>query len=323
MAFPDFLPALRDGLLRWLRRNEPVASGEIALHRRRIYILPTRFGLYYALMLMVMLLGAVNYSNSMAFILTFLLTALGANALWQTHRNLLHLRVSCAGAAPVFAGEQALFHLQVANATARPRYALALCAHDGPLSLFALAAGARATVPVRVPAPQRGHLSPGRLRIFTRYPLGLFQAWSWLEFDCAALVYPRPAAAAAAPAAVPGSRRGDGGSGPGEEDFGGLRGYVAGDSLRRVAWKAAARSDTLLTKQFQGAQREEIWLSWNDLPGVGMEQRLSLLCRRVLDAEAAGLRYGLRLPGQEFPPDQGAAQRLRCLKALALFQAPA
>ena len=323
MAYRELLAALRAGLLRWLRRNEAVASGEISLHRRRIYILPTRFGLYYALMLTVMLLGAVNYSNSMAFILTFLLTALGANALWQTHRNLLHLSVSCLGAAPVFAGEQAHFQLQVANATMRPRYALALHAGDGPLSLFAVAAGARESVPVHVPAPQRGHLTPGRLRILTRYPLGLFQAWSWLEFDCAALVYPRPATSAVAPPAVPGSRRGDGGSGAGEEDFGGLRGYVAGDSLRRVAWKAAARSDTLLTKQFQGAQRAEIWLSWHDLPGTGLEQRLSLLCRRVLDAEAAGLRYGLRLPGLEYAPDQGAPQRLRCLKALALFQAPA
>ena len=314
---------LRDGLVRWLRRNEPVAGGEILLHRRRIYILPTRFGLYYALMLAVMLLGAVNYANSMAFILTFLLTALGANALWQTHRNLLHLRVGCVGAAPVFAGEEAQFQLQLTNPTPRPRYALALAGHDGPLSLFALAAGARETVAVRMPAPQRGRLSAGRLRLFTRYPLGLFEAWSWLEFECTALVYPRAAASATLPAATPDDvRRGTGGR-SGEEDFAGLRRYVTGDPLRRVAWKAAARSGTLLTKQFQGAQRADLWLSWNDLPNAGAEQRLSLLCRLVLDAESAGLRYGLRLPGVEYPPELGEAQRLRCLQALALFRLPA
>ena len=317
------LAPLRDALLRWLRRNEPVARGDILLHRRRIYILPTRWGLYYALMLAVMLLGAVNYASSMAFLLTFLLTALGANVLWQTHRNLLQLRVRCSGATAAFAGGAAAFHIQIANPTPRARYALALSARGGAASEFALAAAVQENVAVRVPAPQRGRLDAGRLRLSSCYPLGLFEAWSWLEFDCRALVYPRPAASAALPAMTPDlAERGASGR-SGEEDFAGLRRYVAGDSLRRVAWKATARTGTLLTKQFQGGRRSELWLSWNDWPGAGAEQRLSLLCRLVLDADAAGLRYGLRLPGAEFAPEAGESQRLRCLQALALFQVPA
>ncbi len=316
------LTSLRGALLRWLRRNEPVAHGDILLHRRRIYILPTRWGLYYALMLAVMLLGAVNYANSLAFLLTFLLTALGANALWQTHRNLLQLRVRCIGAAPVFAGEEAQFQLQLANPTPRPRYALALAARGAAASEFALAPAAQEIVAVRVPARQRGRLDAGRLRLGSRYPLGLFEAWSWLEFDCRALVYPRPADHAELPAATPDPAHRGGGR-AGEEDFAGLRRYVAGDPLRRMAWKATARTGTLFTKQFQGGQRSELWLAWDYWPNVGAEQRLSLLCRLVLEADAAGLRYGLRLPGAEFAPGAGATQRQRCLRALALFGAPA
>jgi len=37
----------------------------------------------------------------------------------------------------------------------------------------------------------------------------------------------------------------------------------------------------------------------------------------VLAADAQHLDYGLRLPGVEIPPAGGAAQRLRCLEALA------
>ena len=37
----------------------------------------------------------------------------------------------------------------------------------------------------------------------------------------------------------------------------------------------------------------------------------------VLLADDQGLDYGLRLPGVEIKPASGAAQRLRCLEALA------
>jgi len=40
----------------------------------------------------------------------------------------------------------------------------------------------------------------------------------------------------------------------------------------------------------------------------------------VIESEAAGLRYGLRLPGSEYDPDSGALHRDRCLQALALHK---
>ncbi|MEJ2059651.1 MAG: DUF58 domain-containing protein [Gammaproteobacteria bacterium] len=322
MALSALLSPLQERFVRWITRHERTASQAIRLHRRRIYILPTRHGLYYGLLVFVMLLGSINYSNSMAFILTFLLASLGANAMWQTHRNLLGLNIRFNGVAPVFAGQEAVFHYQIENPTRRVRYALALQWQEGPLSVFDVPAEDNETAVLRVPATRRGRLEPGRFRILSRYPLGLFQAWSWLSYDSACLVYPRPITTDRPLPRAAGSKPGEGQAGQGSEDFSGLRDYAEGDPLRHVAWKAAARSDDLLTKQFHGAGREEVWLDWGVLHGIEPELRLSILCRWVLDAEAEGLRYGLRLPGIEYVPDHGEVHRDHCLRALALHDLP-
>ena len=108
--------------------------------------------------------------------------------------------------------------------------------------------------------------------------------------------------------------------GSGQEDFSGLRQYHVGDSPRHVAWKAAARDQGLLTKQFSGRAETELWLDWAQLPPqLGVEERLAHLARWVVDAHAAGLSYGLRLPGETVDMAAGDAQRERCLEALALY----
>ena len=76
----------------------------IALKRRRIYILPTRFGVVFAAMVFAMLLGSLNYGASLGFALTFLLTGLGLVVMHHCHNNLLGTTIKFLGAAPVFAG---------------------------------------------------------------------------------------------------------------------------------------------------------------------------------------------------------------------------
>lgn len=310
---------LRERFADWVTRGQSPAERELRLHRRRIYILPTREGWLFAALLLIMLLGATNYSNSMAFMLTFLLAGLGTNAMWHTHRNLLGLEVIRGEAAPVFSGQEARFPLVLRNPTDRPRAALALQWGDAPPALVDVPARGHARAELVVPTRARGLLRPGRFRLYSRYPLGLFQAWSWLEFDMAALVYPRPldagrplprGAAAAGPAQ---------GAGSGAEDYSGLRAYRPGDAPRHIAWKALARSDQLLTKDFSGGGRQELWLDWEAVEEPDPERRLSVLCHWVLAAEASGLRYGLRLPGTELAPGSGELHRGRCLRRLALF----
>ncbi|MDZ7643943.1 MAG: DUF58 domain-containing protein [Woeseiaceae bacterium] len=138
--------------------------------------------------------------------------------------------------------------------------------------------------------------------------------------DLSALVWPAPAGDAEPPPpalTATGHRQHDA---RGEEDFAGLRRYANGDSPRHVAWKAYARSGDLLSKQFAGADTSSQWFDFADIASDDVEQRLSVLTRWIVDAEREQRDYGLRLPGHEFPPAHGDAQRQRCLAALALYE---
>jgi uncharacterized protein (DUF58 family) len=313
---------LREPAVRWLRRREHPAGQEITLHRRRIYILPTRAGYVYALMLIVMLLGALNYSNSMAFLLTFLLAGLGANGIWHTHRNLLGLRVARLPHDPAFAGEPARCTYRIENPSHVPRRGLIL--GRGAVAGHPVAVEPRSEViaELNLPTIRRGHLRPGRMTLSTAYPLGLFRAWSWIEFDEAVTVYPRPLPVDAAPPAAGGEQSAETTVRREGDEFSGLREYQPGDSPRRVDWKALARTGDLYTRHFEEQAGTDLWLDWDALPGADTETRLSMLCFLVLQADERGLLYGLRLPGLACAPGIGPEHRHRCLTALAHFGQP-
>jgi uncharacterized protein (DUF58 family) len=305
---------------RWVMRGQRPAREPVRLTRRRIYILPTGQGYAFATLLLLLFLWSINYSNSMGFAFTFLLAAVALNSMWQAHDNLLGLVVDCSGAEPVFAGQEAQFAFRLENPDSRPRYGIALQWRDQPPRYTDLPASGAAVVTLAVLAERRGWLRTGRVRVLTRYPLGLLQAWSWVEFEQACLVYPQPRGRRPLPAALSGSAGvGLGDQGLGSEDYAGFRLYALGDSPRRIAWKAATRGGPLLVKQFTDQARPELWLDWRLLGIDSVEPRLAQLCQWVLKAEGEGRRYGLLLPGARIAPAQGDAHRRRCLEALALF----
>lgn len=304
---------------RWLFRLYGPEAAPIILTQRRVFVLPTGAGLTYAAALGLMLIGAINYNLSLGYALIFLLTGLGLTALLHTFRNLVQIEISPGRVEPVFAGDMAYFGLQLLNRRKLGRFAISLNLAGGEAVSTDLAADAATSVNLPLPAGRRGWLRPGRVTLETRYPLCLVRAWSYVEPDMRCLVYPRPETA---PPPLPLSAAGEAGgsrSGKGTEDFSGLRTHQPADSPRHVAWKAVAREQPLLTKQFTGASTAQVWLDWNELPpDLGIEARLSRLTRWLLDAHAQGLSYGLSMPGRTIPLDQGTRQFQDCLEALAL-----
>ncbi|MGH8686434.1 MAG: DUF58 domain-containing protein [Burkholderiales bacterium] len=304
----------------WWAGNLTPEPGRVVLGQRRVYILPTRLGWMFGATLAILLAGSINYALQLGFALTFLLAGVGLAAMVHTTRNLARLALSAGRAEPVFAGESAQFRLYLENPSRHDRPAI-LVRHAGSGSqvVVDLAASSTAEVTLGVPAPRRGWLALARVTLETRFPLGLFRAWSTVVPEARCLVYPRPERAplpGSAPADDAGAQRPQS---RGSEDFSGLRAYQLQDSPRHVAWKAAARSGELLTKQFAGATGAELWLDLADAPAaLGLEARLSRLAGWILAAEQAGLRYGLRLPSLEREPDLGEVHRSACLQALAL-----
>lgn len=324
--------SLKHWLFRWAR-DERVP---IVLVQRRIFIVPSGAGGLFAIVLAVMLLGAINYDLALGHALVFLLGGIGLSAMVHTFRNLLGLRLTPGRTEPVFAGGVARFaiHVEAPGATAPPRRALefAFALAGAPKVSIDVESGGRSCALLPAPAPRRGRLDPGRITLTTRYPLGLFRAWSYLQPELSCIVYPQPIETPLPLACGVDDQRERGGArnDAGDEDFNGLRQHQPSDSPRHVAWKALARdveNGPLLVKQFAGADADELWLDWsavssNNAPDGARdsetETRLSLLAGWVLAADRGQLRYGLRLPGRTLPPDVGRAHRDACLEALAL-----
>jgi len=307
----------------WIFPHRGPEPGLVVLTQRRVYILPTGQGLLFAATLGLLLIGSINYNLSLGYVLTFLLAGLGVVAMLHTWRNLAHLALRPGRASPVFAGEHAAFHVTLENHSGFERIAIGVSLAESTPAYADVAIEGAASVPVTVPALRRGYLRLGRFRVFTTYPLGLFRAWSNVELDEHCLIYPQPEPGNP-PLPAASLVSGDGGAhGRGSEDFAGLRQYYPGDSLRHVAWKAFARGDQLLTKQFGGRAGSELWLDWELIPvSFTLEEKLSRLARWVLAAEEQGEFYGIRIPGRELAPASGSRHRDACLEALALFEAP-
>lgn len=318
MRFRDRLQGIARG---WIRRRQGPDRGPVTLRRGRIYILPTALGAAFGVMLFAMLLGSLNYANNMGLALTFMLAALGLVAMHACHRNLESLVARAAGTEPPFAGGEAVFHMALANPGGAARADLEATATAAAMLPVSIAPGAESTVNIRVPTRRRGTIVLDRVVIATRFPYGLFRAWAVIHPGLRCLVYPRPAANAPPPPPVAGVA-GGGGARRGEDDFAGLKDYHPGDPPRRIAWKAYARSDELLIKEFSGDIEATPVFDLADAPGADLETRLSVLARWIVDAHARGLTFGLRLPGEEIVPEPGEAQRRRCLAAIARFEAP-
>lgn len=314
----------QDRIDAWVMARVKRQPGPVAVPRHRVYILPTRFGYAFALMVLVMLLAAMNYSNSMAFALAFLLAGLGLIAMNQTHGNLVNLEVRPGPTPPVFAGEVAHFEVHLLNPARRARYSIGV---GWPRAAVAASSdiGAEDTAVLKLPlrAARRGWLPARVFAVSTEFPLGMFHAWTWLELEMSCLVYPKPAP----PGLDVPPARGAGGSlsglRPGLDEFAGLRNYQRGDTPRAIHWKSFPKLQAPMVKQFQETLDREFWLDWEELPALDAEARLSQLARWVLEAEGAQASYGLRLPGLRIAPSRGPAHEHACLKALALYEAGA
>jgi uncharacterized protein (DUF58 family) len=303
------------------------AGADHLLRFRRIYILPTRQGLGFAAAVSVMLLGSINYDNALGYALSFMLISASLVSMLHAVRNLAGLRLGRAECAAVFAGDTARFGVRMDNRAERQRFGLLARLGtrrgrdhgDYPVLHFGLEANSVARMELCGPARQRGWCVPGPVTIATRFPFGLFRAWSRVDMGLRCLVYPRPAGEQALPACQPEESGQRDAFGTGEDEFAGLRDYQQGDSARRVHWKAVAREQGVPVKVFSGAAAGLTLLRWQDVGGGDTESRLSQLSRWVLDAHEKRLRYGLCLPGVEIAADSGEQHRRRCLEALALY----
>jgi uncharacterized protein (DUF58 family) len=305
-----------------MRRRQGTDHLPVSLQRRRLYILPTRAGVASAALLLLMLLAGLNYANSLALFLTFVLIGFALVGMQMCHRNLLGTEVAAALAPAVFAGSTGRLTLTLENPTTLVRARIQAALPGGAMGEAQLAPRSRSEVELPVPAPVRGRMLLESVRLSTTYPFGLFRTWTWLHAPLEMLVYPLPHGARPLPQQGGARSSRLGLPAGGADEWTALRPFRDGDSPRQVDWKAYAREAPLLVKEYTQAAGELREFDFGALAPLDTEARLSQLSRWVVDAEVRGERYALVLPQQRIAPDHGPEHRHRCLAALALFQPP-
>jgi len=317
---------VRARVRRWLTSRLPRTDTQL-LTQGNVYILPTPAGWMFALTLVVLLVASVNYQLNLGYVLTFLLAGSGIVSMHVTHGTLRGLTLHLRPVAPAFAGSPAVLDI-VMSSPSSARFGIGLRLLDAPAATLAwtnVPAGAQSTAHVSFVPAARGRREVPTLSAETRFPLGLFRAWTVWRPLAQVLVYPRvevdaPALPAARPSAggPTQARRSEGG------EVEGVRAYRRGDPLKLIAWKKAAQAletgADLVSRDTSTSARQELWLDWSVCGQIGAEERLSRLTAWTLAADRADADYGLLIPGLEIEPGDGAAQRTRCLEALALWR---
>jgi uncharacterized protein (DUF58 family) len=310
---------LRQAFTRWVHRRHGEDRLPTAVITRRVYILPTRAGMAFAMLVFVMLLAGLNYSNSIAMLVTFLLAGFGLIAMHLTHRNLAGLVLRDVAAVDAFAGEHGQLLLTLGNPADTPRIGIECETDESACVALDVPAGGKARADLSLPLPRRGRVRISRLQLSTRFPFGLFRAWTYVHHEAALIAWPAPRGRREPPA-----ESASGGNAPsvhraGDEEWAGLREFRSGDSPRQVAWRAYARGRGLLVKTYQSPAAHHRTFDLAHVPGADVEPRLEQLSAWIMAAHARGERYGLVLGQVSIEPDGGNKHREACLRALALF----
>ncbi len=296
---------------------------DFVIGRRELYILPTRIGWYYALILIALFAIAVKFDNQPAFMMLFVLASIGMVAMLYTHNNVIGLSLNSKPSRSVFVGENAIFPVSVDNKSRSQRRAVWLVC-DGYHQLINLGAQEQQEAALKLPTIKRGYLNCASVIITSRFPIGIFFCWT-KRFDpehrC--LVYPQPLKL------YPFPEQGEASSAKSlshrsisnAEDYSGMKPYQPGDRLRDVHWPSLAKTQKLITIEHQDRTGDSVSLSWFSLPpNMGVEDKLSQLCQWVIEADAADLRYQLELPNHTEQFASGDAHYHKCLSTLALWE---
>ncbi len=263
------------------------------------------------------MLIAFVYNNNLVYLLAFLLASIFFITILHSYQSLAGLVLQKGQTKAVFAGEAAGFAIHINNPVDVERYYLQLSLEN--TENLTLKPQSKACITLYSPTTKRGWHTAGTVTLSSTYPLGLFRAWSPIRFNLETLVYPKPSQQELPFPETPSAFARNGFSQKGSDDFYGLKEYQPGDSIKHIHWKAFAKGQGLFSKQYGGESSADIWLDYANAPGHNTEERLSQLCRWVIDAERAGINYGFTLPGLKLLPDHGLLHTRKCLEALALF----
>lgn len=293
---------------------------------KKPYIVPVKFGFYYAMAVLIMLVIGFNYSNNLVYIWCFFLTSVGLSAMYQTNQNLAQLELQFEAQTDFFAGQKSFFRFKLKNFGSKASYnILFFTKNNTPQEVSVLLPGAVKTLEYIGIYDQRGWRDLEPYIIQSYFPFHLLKTWKLFRFKNKVLVFPAPRGSEVLPVgstfeSLTNVRAFD----THEKNlFKGHKPYQSGDNVRHIDWKAYSRTQKLLIKEFEsdeGLQTQHFHLDQTKhLPNI--EDQLSQLTFWILHCEKKQLNFSLQLGDFQSPATRGPTQLQNCLRALALYEA--
>lgn len=289
----------------------------LTLNHSNIYIFPSKFGLaFVALTILVYVLG-INYQNNLVLLCSYLMLSFLLVNFVIAFSNLYNLTIKLTGLMPGFQHSGYSVNLQLSN-TANTA-SLAIEIDNAPPYFVSNISSEVTKVSINVKQAKRGKHRVPRIKLFSRYPFGLVTTWSYLLSDNNVYIYPTPLAYSIHKINLNDL---DVESDPQSntkslsENYHGVRPYQDGDKVNRISWKHYAKNQVLATKDFSTGLSSEYVFSLNSVPG-NTEQKLQHLCYLLTHAEQEQLSYSLLLPKKQIALGSGKEHLTLCLEAIS------
>jgi len=291
----------------------------------KVRVWPNRNTLGLAAILLAMGYAGASQNNGAAYLLCFLLVSLVATSTIHAWANIRGLDLTVDSIPPVFAGEALQAPVALSSSLRREHFAVTVGQGKAPYSVKFDAVPATGAIrgSISIPTERRGRFTEVRISMESIFPLGFLTARKVITVPQVHYVYPALRGSLPLPRSNTPTLQTKGGQRTAGDDFGGVRAWLPGESQRHIDWKAAARGQPLLTKQWAGEIDEILRLDWAALGDLGIGSKLSQLARWVVQSEKLGAQYELLLPNQKIPASRGDRHYHACLRALACFDEPA
>ena len=295
---------------------------QVTLSHRRIYILPTKEGYYFAITIILMMLTAINFSNNLIYIFTFFLMGVAFVSMFYTQFNLLGIKIHCQHSKPVFCGEEMSVPIVVEQTMNKNKQLMAIQIQIEETKHQINYLDTSQSCTFSLTTKQRGYIKIPMITISSTFPFGLFRAWSLVKLSSKNIVYPQALAYDADMLGQSNNQNQSEGTQKGNDEFFGLSQYIQGSSLKKVHWKMVAKEQGMYLKDFvEGGRTLKKWFDIQDFPvNVPFEKRLNFLCYLIQQAHAESMAYGLKLYHDKTELATGYQHYQHCLSLLALAE---
>lgn len=286
--------------------------------KRKTYILPTKFGLAFLVMTLVLFFMAVGYANNLIYIFVFFLISISLTGIVITNRNVDRAYVVVVQPESNFAMENAVVNIEIENRGSRPIWDLQLTFAGSEEEFFIRKVEPHARAVAEVPwRPQkRGLCKLPVLTLKSTFPFGLLKSWQKYRFDQTVLIFPQREGEKIFP---PEARDDERNQPVGL--FKEHRLYQSSDSPTRIDWRATARRQELLVKNYEEAAKEKLHFDFAQTSQINdLEAKLSQLTVWIDEAEKSGHSYSLKVQNFALSSSRGPGHFFNCLEHLATVE---